>query len=42
VGARGLGGLKRFLLGSVSEEVLRAARCPVLIGKGSQSAPGGR
>ena len=41
VGARGLGGLKRFLLGSVSEEVLRAARCPVLIGKGSQSAPGG-
>jgi nucleotide-binding universal stress UspA family protein len=31
VGARGLGGVKRLLLGSVSENVLRAARCPVLI-----------
>ncbi|HEU5393571.1 MAG TPA: universal stress protein [Candidatus Methylomirabilis sp.] len=42
VGARGLGGVKRFLLGSVSEEVLRAARCPVLIGKGPSSGAGGR
>lgn len=42
VGARGLGGVKRFLLGSVSEEVLRAARCPVLIGKGAQGVSGGR
>jgi nucleotide-binding universal stress UspA family protein len=33
VGARGLGGIARFLLGSVSEEVLRQARCPVLIVK---------
>jgi nucleotide-binding universal stress UspA family protein len=33
VGARGLGGVKRLLLGSVSENVLRAARCPVLIVK---------
>lgn len=32
VGARGLGGVER-LLGSVSEEVLHAARCPVLIAK---------
>jgi nucleotide-binding universal stress UspA family protein len=33
VGARGLGGVKRLLLGSVSENVLRSARCPVLIVK---------
>jgi nucleotide-binding universal stress UspA family protein len=33
VGARGLGGVKRLLLGSVSENVLRGARCPVLIVK---------
>lgn len=38
VGARGLGGMKRLLLGSVSERVLRDARCPVLIVKRS-SAP---
>ena len=31
VGARGLGGVKRLLLGSVSENVLRAALSPVLI-----------
>ena len=31
VGARGLGALKRLLLGSVSERVLRHAACPVLI-----------
>jgi nucleotide-binding universal stress UspA family protein len=34
VGARGLGGMKRLVLGSVSERVLRDARCPVLIVKG--------
>jgi nucleotide-binding universal stress UspA family protein len=33
VGARGLGGVKRVLLGSVSDSVLRAANCPVLIVK---------
>jgi nucleotide-binding universal stress UspA family protein len=33
VGARGLGGVKRVLLGSVSDSVLRAAACPVLIVK---------
>ena len=38
VGARGLGGVKRLLLGSVSENVLRAARCPVLIVKRPPSA----
>jgi nucleotide-binding universal stress UspA family protein len=33
VGARGLGSFKRLLLGSVSDNVLRAAQCPVLIVK---------
>jgi nucleotide-binding universal stress UspA family protein len=33
VGARGLGGMTRLLLGSVSEKVLRYAGCPVLITK---------
>jgi nucleotide-binding universal stress UspA family protein len=33
VGARGLGGMTRLLLGSVSEKVLRYAGCPVLIVK---------
>jgi nucleotide-binding universal stress UspA family protein len=33
VGARGLGGVKRVLLGSVSDSVLRASECPVLIVK---------
>jgi nucleotide-binding universal stress UspA family protein len=33
VGARGLGGLKRMLLGSVSERVLRLAKCSVLVAK---------
>jgi nucleotide-binding universal stress UspA family protein len=31
MGARGLGTVKRLLLGSVSESVLRHAECPVLI-----------
>jgi nucleotide-binding universal stress UspA family protein len=31
VGSRGLGGLKRALTGSVSDSVVRHARCPVLV-----------
>ena len=38
LGARGLGAMKRLLLGSVSEKVLRGARCPVLIVKDSRRA----
>ena len=35
LGARGLGTVKRLLRGSVSEQVLRHARCPVLIVRGN-------
>jgi nucleotide-binding universal stress UspA family protein len=35
LGARGVGTLKRLLLGSVSENVMRHAGCPVLIVRGS-------
>ena len=38
LGARGRGTMKRLRLGSVSEKVLRDARCPVLIVKGSRRA----
>ena len=31
VGSRGLGGIRRALLGSVSDSVVRHARCPVLV-----------
>jgi nucleotide-binding universal stress UspA family protein len=35
VGAAGLGGVRRFLLGSVSRAMVRHAPCPVLVVKGS-------
>lgn len=36
VGARGLGLVKRLLLGSVSERVLHEAECSVLVVKGGR------
>ena len=40
IGSRGLGGLKEFFLGSVSNSVLHHAPCPVLIARG-ENAPCG-
>ena len=31
MGSRGLGGLRRLLMGSVSDSVVRHAHCPVLV-----------
>jgi len=31
MGSRGLGGLRRLLMGSVSDSVIRHAHCPVLV-----------
>jgi nucleotide-binding universal stress UspA family protein len=31
IGSRGLGGLRRALMGSVSESVVRHAHCPVFV-----------
>lgn len=33
IGSRGLGGIRRALIGSVSDSVVRHAHCPVLIGR---------
>ncbi|KAB1211355.1 Universal stress protein A-like protein [Morella rubra] len=38
VGSRGLGPIKRVLLGSVSKHVVTNASCPVTVVKGTQSA----
>jgi len=37
VGSRGLGGLQELVLGSVSDECVRYAQCPVLVTRGSPS-----
>jgi nucleotide-binding universal stress UspA family protein len=36
MGGRGLGGMKRTLMGSVSDSVVRHAHCPVLVARGSR------
>lgn len=38
MGSRGLGGLRRALMGSVSDSVVRHAHCPVLIVRPEQAA----
>ena len=37
IGSRGLGGLKRALMGSVSESVVRHAHCPVFVVRGDEA-----
>ena len=34
MGGRGLGGMKRAVMGSVSDSVVRNAHCPVLVARG--------
>jgi nucleotide-binding universal stress UspA family protein len=36
MGGRGLGGMKRALMGSVSDSVVRHAHCPVLVARGGR------
>jgi nucleotide-binding universal stress UspA family protein len=39
VGTHGRSGVSHFLLGSVAEKVVRAAKCPVMTLRGSESKP---
>jgi nucleotide-binding universal stress UspA family protein len=41
MGSRGLGGVRRTLMGSVSDAVVRHAHCPVLIVRRHEDAVGG-
>ena len=41
MGSRGLGGVRRTLMGSVSDAVVRHAHCPVLIVRRHEDADGG-
>jgi nucleotide-binding universal stress UspA family protein len=36
MGGRGLGGVKRAMMGSVSDSVVRRAPCPVLVARGNR------
>jgi hypothetical protein len=38
VGSRGLGAVKRLVVGSVAEGVVRLAPCPVLVMRGGKGA----
>jgi hypothetical protein len=40
MGSRGLGGLRRALMGSVSDSVVRHAHCPVLVVRPDKSVDG--
>ena len=40
VGSRGLGGLRRAVLGSVSDSVVRHAHCPVFVVRAKDGQPG--
>jgi nucleotide-binding universal stress UspA family protein len=38
MGSRGLGGIRRALMGSVSEKVVRHAHCPVMVVREEEEA----
>jgi nucleotide-binding universal stress UspA family protein len=39
IGSRGLGGVRRALVGSISDAVVRYAHCPVLVVRGEEGEP---
>ena len=40
IGSRGLGGMRRAMMGSVSDSVVRHAHCPVLVVRSEQQRAG--
>jgi nucleotide-binding universal stress UspA family protein len=40
IGSRGIGGVRRLLLGSVSSALVQTARCPVLVVRPEPADPG--